>query len=102
MPINLIGSNQLFLKSYITFVNHSTIALLQDDSSNQSFLLHCNNQGYWNWSTIFSTWSMRNITGKFYRTLLFTVCNQQSVSLNLIIITDNINIIIIKHQVKFN
>ncbi len=38
---------------------------------------------------------MRNITSKFYRTVLFTVCNQLSVSLNLIIITDNINIIIL-------
>ena len=61
-------SNELLLTNYIAYVNHSTIALLQSDSSNQSFVLHCTKEGYWNRSALFSTPSMsdKNSTSKLF------------------------------------
>ncbi len=77
------GFNELFVKSYTTYVNHSTIALLQDYSSNQSFELHCNREGYWNWSAFVSTWSIRNIknaTSKFYIRTFFYLWSSKNLN----------------------
>ncbi len=59
-PLILSSKEELLVKNYITYVNQSIVAVLQNDSSNQSFVLHCNREGYWNWRDLFSSWSMRD------------------------------------------